>query len=208
MAVTSVADLQPLSDVTARLQHLLDLARDVKLESTVEPPLPTSEFLEGVNALHDDFDESYSQTYRLATVETAARDIFYSLISVDIDDPAFAEVWNFLDILLLCGDQYKCSPALVCAFIEELLDSQTTPGCRTVFVYLESRRERLARKHFDSKHAYCLRFCNELLRRLSRAEDATFCGRVFFFLFQTFPLGDKSSANAKAEFHTDNTTKF
>ena len=54
-----------------------------------------------------------------------------------------------------------------------------------------------------------LRSCNELLRRrLSRAEDAVFCGRVFFFLFQMFPLGDKSSVNLRGEFHTANTTTY
>ena len=53
-----------------------------------------------------------------------------------------------------------------------------------------------------------LRLCNELLRRLSRAEDAVFCGRVFFFLFQSFPLGDPSSVNLRGEFHTDNVTNY
>ena len=53
-----------------------------------------------------------------------------------------------------------------------------------------------------------LRSCNELLRRLSRAENAVFCGRVFIFLFQSFPLGDKSSVNLRGEFHVENTTTF
>lgn len=53
-----------------------------------------------------------------------------------------------------------------------------------------------------------LRSCNELLRRLSRAEDIVFCGRVFIFLFQSFPLGDKSSVNLRGEYHTENVTTF
>ena len=53
-----------------------------------------------------------------------------------------------------------------------------------------------------------LRSCNELLRRLSRAEDAVFCGRVYIFLFQSFPLGDKSSVNLRGEFHVENVTTF
>jgi THO complex subunit 1 len=53
-----------------------------------------------------------------------------------------------------------------------------------------------------------LRSFNELLRRLSRAEEAVFCGRVFIFLFQSFPLGARSSVNFKGEFHTDNVTTF
>ena len=35
-----------------------------------------------------------------------------------------------------------------------------------------------------------------------------FCGRVFIFLFQSFPLGDKSSVNLRGEFHTENVTTF
>ena len=53
-----------------------------------------------------------------------------------------------------------------------------------------------------------LRSCNELLRRLSRAEDTVFCGRVFIFLFQSFPLGDKSSVNLRGEYHTENVTTY
>lgn len=108
--------------------------------------------------------------------------------------------------------------------MEELLDSQTIDGCRVVFDYLDSRRELLtavgtlhavslhapdsAQKHFKQKHLIILRACNELLRRLSRAEDTVFCGRVFIFLFQSFPLGDRSSVNLRGEYHVENDTKY
>jgi len=65
-----------------------------------------------------------------------------------------------------------------------------------------------AKKHFKQKSLIILRSCNELLRRLSRAEDTVFCGRVFIFLFQSFPLGDKSSVNLRGEFHTENVTTY
>ncbi|KAK3696449.1 hypothetical protein LTR37_017950 [Vermiconidia calcicola] len=209
MAVPSAAELQPIVSVAGRLQVLLDLARSVKPSTTVEPALPINGIIGEVDALHDDFSDDYDQTYRFSAVETAARKTFYSLISsIDIQDPTFVQVWNLLDVLILCGDRGICTPELVCWLIEELLDSQTSHGCRTVFDYLESRRERLAQKDFHKKNLVFLRSCNELLRRLSRAEDAIFCGRVFFFLFQTFPLGDKSSVNLRGEFHVENTTKF
>ena len=53
-----------------------------------------------------------------------------------------------------------------------------------------------------------LRACTELLRRLSRAEDTVFCGRVFIYLFQSFPLGDKSAVNLRGEYHVENTTVY
>lgn len=92
--------------------------------------------------------------------------------------------------------------------VEELLDTQTIDGCRIVFDYLDSRRERITAKHFKAKNLIILRACNELLRRLSRAEDTVFCGRVFIFLFQSFPLGDRSSVNLRGEYHVENVTVF
>ena len=88
------------------------------------------------------------------------------------------------------------------------MDSQPIAGCRKVFDYLESRRERITAKHFAQKNLIILRTCNELLRRLSRAEDTAFCGRVFIFMFQSFPLGDKSSVNLRGEYHTENVTTW
>ncbi|GIZ37815.1 hypothetical protein CKM354_000124800 [Cercospora kikuchii] len=209
MAISSASDLEPVTVIGNRLTALLDRARQEKPESSVEPALQLSSFSNEVAALHDGLDAKYDQAYRFSCVETAAREAFYSLVhSTDIQDPAFGDVWNLLDIVLMCGDHGKCTPELVCWLLEELLDSQTTVGCRTVFDYLDSRRERLAQKDFHKKNLVFLRSCNELLRRLSRAEDAIFCGRVFFFLFQTFPLGDKSSVNLRGEFHVENTTKF
>lgn len=211
MAVISAAELSAVGSITSKLQALLERAKTLKPTTSVEPALPTADLAPDVDSLDADLDTQYAsdQSYKFAVVETAAREQFYSILGqTNIEDPGFVEVWNLLDILLLCGDRAKCTPELVCWLIEELLDSQTTNGCRVVFDYLESRRERLARKDFHKKNLVFLRSCNELLRRLSRAEDAIFCGRVFFFLFQTFPLGDKSSVNLRGEFHVENSTKF
>ena len=117
-------------------------------------------------------------------------------------------MWNFLDILSILSDDGHCEPALLFWLIEELLDSQTIAGCRIIFDYLESRRERITAKHFKQTNLVILRSCNELLRRLSRAEDTAFCGRVFIFLFQSFPLGDRSSVNLRGEYHAENVTTF
>jgi THO complex subunit 1 len=113
-----------------------------------------------------------------------------------------------LDILSILSDSGGCEPALMFWLVEELLDSQTIAGCRKVFDFLESRREKITAKHFGQKNLVILRSCNELLRRLSRAEDTTFCGRVFIFMFQSFPLGDKSSVNLRGEYHVENETTY
>lgn len=108
----------------------------------------------------------------------------------------------------ILSDNEQCDPALLFWLVEELLDSQTIGGCRIVFDFLESRRERITAKHFQPKKLVILRACNELLRRLSRAEDTAFCGRVFIFMFQSFPLHDRSSVNLRGEYHVENVTSF
>ncbi|QIW95141.1 hypothetical protein AMS68_000659 [Peltaster fructicola] len=209
MVVSSATELAAVATTNRRLQTALQHAGSIKSATTVDPPLPLSSLDGDIDHLLDDIDDKYDQSYKFAAIETAARDIFYSLItSSAIGVPDFVQVWNLLNILLIAGDRGNCAPELVVWLIEELLDSQTTEGCKTVFDYLESRRERLAQKDFHKKNLVFLRSCNELLRRLSRAEDASFCGRVFFFLFQTFPLGDKSSVNLRGEFHIENTTSY
>lgn len=117
-------------------------------------------------------------------------------------------MWDFLDIMFILGDDEVCDPALGFWLVEELLDSQTIAGCGKVFDYLESRRERITAKHFKQKELAILRSCKELLRRLSRAEDTAFCGRVYVFMFQSFPLGDKSSVNLRGEYHVENITTY
>lgn len=118
------------------------------------------------------------------------------------------DVWNLLDIISILSDEEECDPALLFWLVEELLDSQTIAGCRKIFDFLESRRERITANHFKQKNLVILRSCNELLRRLSRAEDTAFCGRVFIFMFQSFPLGDRSSVNLRGEYHVENVTTY
>lgn len=77
-------------------------------------------------------------------------------------------MWNLLDIVSIFSDNgefhaqniiwglalicfvEQCEPGLLFWLIEELLDSQTIDGCRKVFDYLESRRERNTAVSFDS----------------------------------------------------------
>jgi THO complex subunit 1 len=141
--------------------------------------------------------------------DTALRSVLFSLVStLSITDPQFVKVWYLLDVTTILSNHSICEPAADIQLVETLLDSQTVSGCRRVFDYLESRRDLLISRNFKQKNLVILRCCNELLRRLSRAEDTVFCGRVFIFLFQSFPLGDRSSVNLRGEFHVENVTNF
>ncbi|KAK5097408.1 hypothetical protein LTS08_006820 [Lithohypha guttulata] len=157
-----------------------------------------------IRASSDETPASHS-----ASVETAFREQLIELIaSINIEEDDFSPVWSLLDALNLLCDNELCDFPVGFYLVEDLLDSQTINGCRKVFNYLESRRERMTKLNFHPKQQTILRCCNELLRRLSRAEDTVFCGRVFIYLFQSFQLGDKSSINLRGEFHTENVTIF
>ncbi|KAH3917817.1 hypothetical protein HBI56_112630 [Parastagonospora nodorum] len=201
----STADSQ--GAIISRLNYLLERARSVKPSTSIDPPLQVSDLIREDEFLFDPIEGS--DEARRLSVETAAKSLFYAnLGSTRIGEPAFVSIWNLLDILQYCGDRDICSPQATLLLIEELLDSQSIEGCRVVFNFLESRREAIIAINSKNKDLVILRLCNELLRRLSRAEDPVFCGRVYIFMFQSFPLGDKSSVNLRGNFHVENVTTF
>ncbi|KAK4692939.1 THO complex subunit 1, partial [Lecanoromycetidae sp. Uapishka_2] len=175
----SSVGINSVNDFTAVIEKLLTRAREIKSNGGMEPALTTLDLAEGLNEVEQKSLSNINRKY--AAIETACRNIFYDLL---------------------------CEPSLLFWLVEELLDTQTIDGCRIVFDYLDSRRERITAKHFKQKNLIILRACNELLRRLSRAEDTVFCGRVFIFLFQSFPLGDRSSVNLRGEYHVENITVY
>ncbi|KAK4193969.1 THO complex subunit 1 transcription elongation factor-domain-containing protein [Podospora australis] len=209
--------IEAVANASILLKELLERADSVKQTSSIEPPLVESDFDNLQSRLNDVYgsqaanveDLSETQrTQRFAIIETAVRDTFRSLIAtIPIESPHFVKVWNLFDILSILSDNELCDPALMCWLVEELLDSQTIAGCRKVFDFLESRRERIRAKHFKQKRLVMLRMCNELLRRMSRASEAAFCGKISIFMSQTF-FGDKSSVNLRGEYHVENVTIF
>ncbi|KAE8308508.1 THO complex subunit 1 transcription elongation factor-domain-containing protein [Aspergillus transmontanensis] len=205
-------DVESIHVYRRLVDDLLTRAELVKPDKQIEPPLTETHLGEAIWKVEGDDEQvasRLSQQTQFAAVEIAFRERFYSLLATtSIDEPSFIQIWNLLDIISIFSDNEQCEPGLIFWLIEELLDSQTIDGCRKVFDYLESRRERNTKKHFKQKSLIILRSCNELLRRLSRAEDTVFCGRVFIFLFQSFPLGDKSAVNLRGEYHTENVTTY
>lgn len=203
----SITDL----DSVTRVQNIIHdiLQQIIQKKAHAEPPVIEAECAQLLQSIKDFEVEEDDKALQSAAIETVFREKFDDLVaSTDIDDHAFVQVWILLDVVTILSDNELCEAGFGFYLVEELLDSQTIAGCRKVFDYLESRRERMTAKHFKNKNLVILRCCNELLRRLSRAEDTVFCGRVFIFLFQSFPLGDRSSVNLRGEFHVENVTAF
>lgn len=78
---------------------------------------------------------------------------------------------DILDVGLWMGPNVsteQCEPGLIFWLIEELLDSQTIDGCRKVFDYLESRRER------TTKVCACLAVSDDMTDDVTDAVVETF----------------------------------
>lgn len=114
-----------------------------------------------------------------------------------------------MDLALICTE-LDLVEGLPFNLLEELFDTQTIPASERLFNYLESRVERLTvgMEGGKGKALVLLRLCNELLRRLSKAEDTIFCGRILIFLSKSFPIAERSAVNLRGEFNTDNVTIF
>ncbi|TKX26344.1 hypothetical protein C1H76_1306 [Elsinoe australis] len=209
MAADEIFEPPAVGVVESGLRELLRTSLQLKTIGAVDRPLAIDQLGDLPSQLVANLDANIASGQVAIIFETAARKVFYDVLKqTNVDQPESQQLWNFLDILLVLCELRQTGRSIIWYLVEELIESQTADRCRRIFDYLDVRRERLTQREFQVTHLIILRTCNELLRRLSRAEDATFCGRVFFFLFQIFPLGEQSSVNLRGEFHTDNITIF
>ncbi|KAF8442570.1 THO complex subunit 1 transcription elongation factor-domain-containing protein [Kalaharituber pfeilii] len=152
-------------------------------------------------------------------LECATKSILYDIAIEPASEERFSSFCNLLDLALVLTELELTDVALPFLLIEDLFDSQTIDSCQRLFEYLESRVERLTTVSFrygdlkemdgtKGKGPVLLRLCNELLRRLSKAEDTIFCGRILIFLSKSFILGERSGVNLRGEFNVENTTSF
>ena len=205
----SIDDAPSVGEVRSLIESHIQSYIKTRQKAGSDAPVSDNECADLVDHIIELKTQSDSPQLAAARLDNIFRDKFVNIVqTTDITNPAFLELWMIIDLITVLSDNECCEKGLNFLLIEELLDSQTIDGCRKVFDYLESRRERMIVKYWPEKKLVILRCCNELLRRLSRAEDTVFCGRVFIYLFQDFPLGDKSSVNLRGEFHTDNITTF
>ncbi|CAF9924822.1 MAG: hypothetical protein GOMPHAMPRED_003721 [Gomphillus americanus] len=191
------------------LQELLEKVAELRPDPDFKRALTEGEIRNELNAI---FGRSKDEPGRLennssTVLETAFKRIIYSILAKNtIKDPAFSQIWHLLDIANILSYRDQSEPSMTMGLAEELFESQTTEGCRIVFEYLETRQDIMFKKSWRDKQQITLRVCNELLRRFSRADNSIFCGRIFIYLFQVFPLGDRSSVNLRASYHTENKT--
>jgi THO complex subunit 1 len=91
--------------------------------------------------------------------------------------------------------------------LEIAVEAATNAGCDGILSYLDSRLVEFKRPGLMQKsHHTLLRTCTLLLKRLSKSQDASLCGRVLLFLAKFLPLTERSGVNLTGAFHVDNLT--
>ncbi|OMO89731.1 THO complex, subunit THOC1 [Corchorus olitorius] len=129
--------------------------------------------------------------------------------SIDDDDNAQGVIPRLLDIVLYLCEKEHVEGGMIFQLLEDLTEMSTMRNCKDVFQYIESKQDILGKQELFSRgKLVMLRTCNQLLRRLSKANDVVFCGRILMFLAHFFPLSERSAVNIKGVFNTSNQTKF
>nr|XP_039267760.1 THO complex subunit 1-like isoform X1 [Styela clava] len=114
-----------------------------------------------------------------------------------------------ISLTVVAAKQGMCSASLPFSLLGDLLDCLTLDTCDPVFCFIEERVATWKSSQFyTAGKNFLLRMCNDLLRRLSQAQNTVFCGRIQLFLARLFPLSEKSALNLFSQFNSDNVTIY
>lgn len=143
-----------------------------------------------------------------AAVESGEAIMHYGQSIVD-EDARPGQIPRLLDIVLFLCEKEHVEGGMIFQLLEDLTEMSTMRNCKDVFGYIESKQDILGKPElFARGKLVMLRTCNQLLRRLSKANDVVFCGRIIMFLAHFFPLSERSAVNIKGVFNTSNETKY
>ncbi|URD88876.1 THO complex subunit 1 transcription elongation factor [Musa troglodytarum] len=129
--------------------------------------------------------------------------------TIDEGESIHGQIPRFLDIVLHLCERGHVEGGMIFQLLEDLTEMSTIKDCKEIFGYIESKQDILGKQElFGRGKLVMLRTCNQLLRRLSKANDVVFCGRIIMFLAHFFPLSERSAVNIKGVFNTSNETKY
>ncbi|RWR92871.1 THO complex subunit 1 [Cinnamomum micranthum f. kanehirae] len=129
--------------------------------------------------------------------------------SIDDTENIHGQIPRLLDIVLYLCEKGHVEGGTIFQLLEDLTEMSTMRDCKEVFGYIESKQDILGKPElFGRGKLVMLRTCNQLLRRLSKANDVEFCGRILTFLAHFFPLSERSAVNIKGVFNKSNETKY
>ncbi|CAI2347148.1 unnamed protein product [Caenorhabditis sp. 36 PRJEB53466] len=108
-----------------------------------------------------------------------------------------------------CMKSGMCPRTTPISTLQDLLETSSIEECKQIFSIVEENMHEFKQPGtMELVQNSILRFCNDLLRRLSRTAETSFCGRIMFFLSRFLPLTEKSGVNFMGHFNTQNVTAY
>ncbi|KAK9368864.1 THO complex, subunit THOC1 [Lipomyces kononenkoae] len=196
-----VASLQRVGSVS---ESLIDIINSIPLRrDALSVPLETND----IRALLSGCISEYT-TVTAELLEIDGKKLLYSYAILEDDVERVQRVCNLIDFALIMFELGQCELRVAHEFIEDLLEIQTIDWCQSFWPYISHREDRLANNLDGQKRPGrdLIRYCNALLRRLSKTQNSSFAGKILMFLANAFPLSERSGLNHRGEFDTDNIT--
>ncbi|VBB27366.1 unnamed protein product [Acanthocheilonema viteae] len=152
-------------------------------------------------------DGSAAEVIRLTIENAIHRKAF------EIAQSAISEQENLLRQLLVVTFQAAkedfCAKGTTVAVVQDVFDVSPVKRCEELFGVVEDNLPQWKMGIFyEPCKNMILRMCNDLLKRLSRTVDTSFCGRILVLLAHALPLCEKSGLNLVSHFNLDNITKY
>ncbi|XP_064950952.1 THO complex subunit 1-like isoform X4 [Musa acuminata AAA Group] len=207
---SSHADRDRVIEVFRKLLLKGDLPENFALQAVQEAIKPQKQ-----TVLVQDENQSLENALRTllqelvsSAVQSGERTMQYGQ-TIDEGESIHGQIPRFLDIVLHLCERGHVEGGMIFQLLEDLTEMSTIKDCKEIFGYIESKQDILGKQElFGRGKLVMLRTCNQLLRRLSKANDVVFCGRILMFLAHFFPLSERSAVNIKGVFNTSNETKY
>ncbi|CAL9199536.1 unnamed protein product [Musa hybrid cultivar] len=207
---SSHADRDRVIEVFRKLLLKGDLPENFALQAVQEAIKPQKQ-----TVLVQDENQSLENALRTllqelvsSAVQSGERMMQYGQ-TIDEGECIHGQIPRFLDIVLHLCERGHVEGGMIFQLLEDLTEMSTIKDCKEIFGYIESKQDILGKQElFGRGKLVMLRTCNQLLRRLSKANDVVFCGRILMFLAHFFPLSERSAVNIKGVFNTSNETKY
>ncbi|XP_014258510.1 THO complex subunit 1 [Cimex lectularius] len=174
------------------------------LSAEVNTAFDTGE-LDGLKSKWNSFETKEAE--KRTALEQALRD---KVIELLYDENRTVDTLNkFMEFLLLLWNNELVFPLTPVSIIGDILDSTPIPLSEVLFEFVEKRVSLWkSQPFFTPCKNNILRMCNDLLRRLSKAQNTDFCGRILLFLAMFFPFSERSGLNIVSEFNIDTCMKY
>ncbi|XP_031399822.1 THO complex subunit 1 isoform X1 [Punica granatum] len=180
----------------------------LRIVQEVIKPQKRTKLVQDENQLLENILRTLLQDLVSSAVQSGAPIMEYGQ-SVDDAETTLGHIPRLLDIVLYLCEKEHIEGGMIFQLLEDLTEMSTMRNCKDVFGYIERKQDILGKQElFARGKLVMLRTCNQLLRRLSKANDVVFCGRILMFLAHFFPLSERSAVNIKGVFNTSNETSY